>query len=161
MKYMNHLRKLALLSSLALSFGVYADGTLPLPLNMVDPNVDMELDVRSLQKRTSPFIDNSGVQVCKTSDELFTASGSVTLGTDKYKVVGVCRPKLDPLARTIVAQYTGIPGFTVLEGRTDDAQSFTTFTGSMTHISNMPQSGSPGAEAEVTAASIEFNLRRR
>ncbi len=108
MKNLKHLRKLALLSSLALSFGVQADGTLPLPLQVeryplaMDGNVDgvatLNLKIGSLDNvpAVEPKIPTVA-KLCGGTDLFYSASGSLVLNSGKpsaerLKVYGVCAP---------------------------------------------------------------------
>lgn len=110
MKYMNHLRKLALLSSLALSFAVRADGTLPLPGIEIRPiklvgNVKMEqplteADNTRLELRVQNF-DSAPTAAnvpgfgnpCERGAAYYEGSGTVTQGNESFPLAGVCVPR--------------------------------------------------------------------
>lgn len=128
MKYMNHLRKLALLSSLALSFSVavQADGTLPLPFDSKAENLPLELaaDTSNLTLRISTMgnTPTAGLQPCERTEEYYTATGTLTIDVNSdVNVKGICKPKtasgVDNLRRTIVAEPL-VPGtkFLLLKG---------------------------------------------
>jgi hypothetical protein len=124
MKYMNHLRKLALLSSLALSFTLHADGTLPLPgmkdrpieligiakMNQVlteAGNIRLEMKVDSTE--TAADISEFG-NPCELNATYHAVGGTVTHGILGFDVAGVCIPKgatststSGTLPRTVVA----------------------------------------------------------
>jgi hypothetical protein len=162
MKYTNPLKKLLLLSSLALSFAVHADGTLPLPLEMADPAVDLTMNVSSMSNSPrSPLIAN-GVQACASTDLVYAATGTVMLESNRYIIKGVCKPKLDTSKRTIVTMDNQSSRFTILEGRADDLQAFTTFTGVLSHKLLGTPGTTVGPEAETSAAlaPVRFQLRR-
>lgn len=164
MKYMNHLRKLALLSSLALSYAVYADGTLPLPLKMSDPDVGLTLKVDTVGNtpRTVPLAVNGlEIQPCQPTEELYTATGSVNHDGDQYKVLGVCKNKRNTLKRTIVTTDLDATRVTTLDG-TADTLSFSTFTGTLSHTLLMnPAPVSGGVpESETSLPTVQFILRR-
>jgi hypothetical protein len=165
MKYMNHLRKLALLSSLALSYSVYADGTLPLPLEMTDPNLALKLNVETVDStpRTRPLLVNGlRVQACTTStDELYTATGSVSYDGTEYTVLGVCKPKTNPLKRTIVTTDPDATRITTLDGTAD--RTFSTFAGKLSHKLLVSPVTGPGVSESETLnplPTVDFKLRR-
>jgi hypothetical protein len=165
MKYMNHLRKLALLSSLALSFSVAvkADGTLPLPLEMTDPAVELTLAVTTLDIQPRMPFETNGVKACAPSDVAYTATGEVVHGFDEYEIVGVCIPKVGTSKRTIVTTDKQATRYTILEGTADDTAKFSTFTGVLSHKLFMtPSPVVAGPEAETAAAlkPVRFILRR-
>jgi hypothetical protein len=163
---MNHLRKLALLSSLALSFAVYADGTLPLPLEMTDPDLALTLNVESVADtpRTSPLVVNgTRIQACKTpTDELYTATGSVLYEGSAYTVLGVCKPKTNPLKRTIVTTDADTTRITTLDGTADST--FSTFAGKLSHkflVAPATGTGVPESETSIQLTPVDFTLLRR
>jgi hypothetical protein len=118
MKYTKHLKKLALLSSLALSFGVKADGTLPLPVSQEDlplamsGNVEglssISLSINNLQNipNTNPVIGRSVGNPCSASDLFYNAVGTITMDAETLYVRGVCAPATKPdvsTRRSVVA----------------------------------------------------------
>jgi hypothetical protein len=97
---MNHLRKLALLSSLALSFVAYGDGTLPLPV-VLDGDFTQLAEVAgsplslNLQRENAspsvPNIPGYGNPCDVSTDYVFrSVSGTVKIGNDVLNVYGVC-----------------------------------------------------------------------
>jgi hypothetical protein len=105
MKYMNHLRKLALLSSLALSFTVFADGTLPLPgvegvKVILKGTVLMEAPVTEAANPTLEvaidYLTNTpsaGNSLCDRGATFWEAEGTVNFGNRTFSLAGVCVPK--------------------------------------------------------------------
>lgn len=153
MKYMNHLRKLALLSSLALSFSVavQADGTLPLPiadgtlpLALEDQNVDLRVALDDMDFNTISDTIN-GKKACARTESFYPAAGAVSHGTKNLKLVGICKLQNEPktlkvVNRTVVAVPEGqdatnasaivrMTGSVKLNTKGDD---FETFKGTMT-----------------------------
>jgi hypothetical protein len=175
MKYMNHLRKLALLSSLALSFGVQADGTLPLPiqdttkelpLNMQDPSVDLtvRIDNMNFNPGAQPMV--GGVQPCGRTEEYYGASGYVFHEGNTRNVIGICKPRMDSLNRTVVAinsdSVSDASALVLLQGNLDAKTSFKHFKGKLSNkVLAAPGSvaGPSLGEAE-TAAPVDFVLSR-
>jgi len=153
---MNHLRKLALLSSLALSFSVKADGTLPLPvgnklpLEMADSTLGdrlaMSIENMSTNAEAQPSI--GGTVPCKAGDEFKSAVGSVTLNQQTLNVLGVCAPKTAAgsaaLRRTVVTSDQGEQTFILFNGNIDDLKTMKRFSGS---ISVSPLAPGVGPEA--------------
>lgn len=152
MKYMNHLRKLALLSSLALSFTVHADGTLPLPGIKDRPieligiakmsNVLSEADNVRLEMRvdgTETAADISGFgNPCELNATFHDVGGSVLHGNVEFNVAGICVPKgaistspSGSVQRTVVA--TNGSNLLLLSGPvTYRANEITKFSGNLT-----------------------------
>ncbi|HYX37058.1 MAG TPA: hypothetical protein VE954_28485 [Oligoflexus sp.] len=130
MKYMNHLRKLALLSSLALSFSltVQADGTLPLPIDQSKEKLPMkfEADSSDLTLRIESMMAAPAgklptpIQPCGSSETLYSASGTVKQGIEELYVVGICKPGTNSLSRTVVTvdakTLTKATQFVLLQG---------------------------------------------
>jgi hypothetical protein len=129
MKYMNHLRKLALLSSLALSFSVavQADGTLPLPFDSKAENLPLELAADNSNVKLTisrmGYVPAPGLKPCEKTEDFYTLAG--TLETDdgnKLQVKGICTPQnlsgVDTLTRTVVAENV-VPSapYLLLKGR--------------------------------------------
>jgi len=100
MKYMNHLRKLALLSSLALSFIAYGDGTLPLPVVLDGDFTQLaevagaRLQLNLQRENVSPSVPNipGYGNPCNESDVYIfkSVTGTLKIGTDILNVYGVC-----------------------------------------------------------------------
>jgi hypothetical protein len=119
---MNHLRKLALLSSLALSFSVavQADGTLPLPIGankalpmeMAADTADMTLRVASMGLTPTSQLKALNAEPCGKFSDYYAATGDlirkVGTQTSRMTVRGVCKPQTQPgvetYSRTVVAQ---------------------------------------------------------
>ncbi|MDQ3230630.1 MAG: hypothetical protein M3Q07_02335 [Pseudobdellovibrionaceae bacterium] len=112
MKYMNHLRKLALLSSLALSFAVYADGTLPLPgisSGILKGTVVMEQPINPMGPEAAPstlevtisFLDEKAsvakipgiANPCDPGPSFREGRGTVTFANKTFTFKGVCVPE--------------------------------------------------------------------
>ena len=128
MKYMNHLRKLALLSSLALSFVAYGDGTLPLPV-VLDGDftqlaevagAPMRLNVQSVRASSPIDIPGYGNPCNEANAYTFNAAIGSTLkiGTQILNVNGICfypnasRPS--DIKLTIVASKDSFSTFSIL-----------------------------------------------
>lgn len=182
MKYMNHLRKLALLSSLALSFSVavQADGTLPLPiadgtlpLELADDTVDLRVAIGDMKFNT--MVDNfSGSQACAQTEDLYPATGTVLHGDKKMDLVGICKLKKEPLTlkvvnRTVVAIPAGEKPATAsalirMTGsvkRNATLTDFETFKGTMTTKVLSASPVTTGlSEAESLTAPVPFEFIR-
>jgi hypothetical protein len=179
---MNHLRKLALLSSLALSFSVavQADGTLPLPiveltppLVLADDNVDLRVSINNMKPVT--ILDNfNGTQACNPGEELYVATGKVFHGVNQMDLVGICKLKKEPATlpvvnRTVVAIPTGEKSKTAsvlirMAGtvqRNATLTDFETFKGTMTTKVLGTAPVTPGlSEAESLTAPVPFEFIR-
>ncbi len=172
MKYMNHLRKLALLSSLALSFSVavHADGTLPLPLPIADGTLPLEMEdldvnlkvaIKRMDLTTLPNNIN-GVEPCAKTEQLHFATGEVAHQGNALTLVGICKTKnestkLNIVSRTVVAipkgQTTADASAIVrMKGEVTlnlERNKFETFIGEMTTTaigavsSGLPEAGPP------------------
>lgn len=135
MKYMNHLRKLALLSSLALSFSVavQADGTLPLPiasneklpLKLAADTSDMTLTIRSMEGLAKPQKAALNAEPCgrEKDVEYFKASGTLSrgIGSPSIEIYGVCKPRtsgdVETFERALVAKDPSIgPNYILING---------------------------------------------
>lgn len=169
MKYMNHLRKLALLSSLALSFSVavQADGTLPLPIGankalpmeMAADTADMTLRVEYMALTPSSQLNALNAEPCGKSSDYYTATGNLIRKagdkTSTMKVRGVCKPQtpqgVETYSRTVVAQAPSpATGFVLLNGMLEVEEVVNPANGNMvpSTVSFSGSFGSPtGAEA--------------
>lgn len=117
MKFQKALVKLALLSSLALSFGVKGDGTLPLPIDQLP--LELEGSVNDLPGLGLQFLQVSNVPseistigenqtpLCNEGEDFFEAKGTLNYTGKKWVLSGICKPRLatDTLAsnRTVIA----------------------------------------------------------
>jgi hypothetical protein len=179
---MNHLRKLALLSSLALSFSLtlQADGTLPLPIDQSKEKLPMELeaDTSDLTLRidnmqnvpTAQPLSPTRIQPCARTDQFYSARGTVTRSGNSLNVVGICKPTADDSTRTVVAidatTVTKASQFVLLQGTLDVEEimnpatgEFVSSTKSLSGVLNLkPFSGS--APVFGPEASTQFTLYR-
>jgi hypothetical protein len=160
---MKHLRKLALLSSLALSFTVYADGTLPLPLEpeqpfeMMDASVNLTMKIDSQSKLVSRQPAVNGISPCLTTDEFYKVTGTVIYDGNPLRAVGVCKPVGKTLKRVVVAVDAEQTQYTLLDGAADNLISIAKFYGTITAKPLIPVSAPTGG-TESTAAVVKFEL---
>jgi hypothetical protein len=176
---MNHLRKLALLSSLALSFSVavQADGTLPLPLpvgankalpmEMAADTEDMTLRVEYMAPTSSSQLKALSAEPCGKFSDYYVATGNLIrkVGTQssKMNVRGVCKPQtplgVETVSRTVVAQAPSpATGFVLLTGTLETEQVVDPATGN-TVPSTVSFSGSFGSPSGAEAGNT-FTLYR-
>jgi len=128
MKYMNHLRKLALLSSLALSFIAYGDGTLPLPV-VLDGDFTqlaevtgspMRLNLQGVKASSPIDIPGYGNPCNDAIAYTFNAATGSTLkiGSEILNVNGICfytnASKPSDIKLTIVASKDSFSTFSIL-----------------------------------------------
>jgi hypothetical protein len=142
MKYKNHLRKLALLSSLALSFIAYGDGTLPLPTVPETKPLEMAATTSSLNaivddQASLPSTDS--LRACEVTPadsglQFYKASGSVTKDGIDYVIQGICK-NASSSHRVIYATNLADPKKSTvkvwLDGKLDNTTNFRSFNGKM------------------------------
>ncbi len=182
MKYMNHLRKLALLSSLALSFSVavQADGTLPLPmdtsketlpLNLQDQVVDLRVEIDSMATAPSIQLPAGAIRLlpCATTDEFYAAEGRVFQEGIQRNVVGICKPKGQISSRTVVAvnadaiELEDATSLALLQGTlkmNGTKTAFTQFKGKLTNKILVPVAPATLSEAITAFKDVDFNFVR-
>jgi len=174
MKYMNYLRKLALLSSLALSFAVYGDGTLPLPMQsdptsiqplvMTDLDQNIELKIGKMAKVVSAQPSVNKIQPCATTDQFYAANGTVSVLNQAMTVLGICKAT-SPMKRIVVAidnaNSSNATQYILLDGSIDNASSLTKFAGTIKNKLLVPAlNGNSDAEVEAAIAAKTFVLNR-
>lgn len=166
MKYMNHLRKLALLSSLALSFTVYADGTLPLPgtslpLTLVsDLNgslteaapADVTVSITTIASASSTPNIPGFSNPCTASNPFYKSTGSTSVGDNDFDAIGVCIPLSKTDKRRVVVATDGST-LVLLDGTAQTTGSGT--TEKLTRFKGTLTVKGPGLGAGATAT---FNL---
>jgi len=109
---------------LALSFGVQADGTLPLPVSKEELPLDMSGNVEALSSITlrldnlqsipnlRPVISRDVANPCSGTDVFYEASGTILMNAETLAVQGVCAPlkKPETIAKRLIVATDGTIG---------------------------------------------------